>query len=94
MHSPQLDLPMSDFVHDLLVARRSIGDGKWVFPANSIISVHAFSRFYRNDDGDRLAIVAESFTDALKTSRLSFLVVPMSGYSGFLEALRSDTLIC
>jgi hypothetical protein len=71
------------FVHDLLVARRSIGDGKWVFPANSIISVHAFSRFYRNDDGDRLAIVAESFTDALKTSRLSFLVVPMSGYSGF-----------
>ena len=83
MHSPQLDLPMSDFVHDLLVARRSIGDGKWVFPANSIISVHAFSRFYRNDDGDRLAIVAESFTDALKTSRLSFLVVPMSGYSGF-----------
>jgi hypothetical protein len=54
-----------------------------VFPANSIISVHAFSRFYRNDDGDRLAIVAESFTDALKTSRLSFLVVPMSGYSGF-----------
>ena len=83
VHSPQLDLPMSDFVHDLLVARRSIGDGKWVFPANSIISVHAFSRFYRNDDGGRLAIVAESFTDALKTSRLSFLVVPMSGYSGF-----------
>jgi integrase len=31
----KLDLPMSDFVHDLLVARRSIGDGKWVFPANS-----------------------------------------------------------
>jgi integrase len=31
----KLDLPMSDFVHDLLVARRSIGDAKWVFPANS-----------------------------------------------------------
>jgi integrase len=31
----KLDLPMSDFVHDLLVARRSIGDGRWVFPANS-----------------------------------------------------------
>ena len=35
------------------------------------------------DDGGRLAIVAESVTDALKTSRFSFLVVPMSGYSGF-----------
>jgi integrase len=31
----KLDLPMTDFVHDLLVARRSIGDAKWVFPANS-----------------------------------------------------------
>ena len=35
------------------------------------------------DDGGRIAIVAESVTDALKTSRFSFLVVPMSGYSGF-----------
>ena len=35
------------------------------------------------DDGGRLAIVAESVTDALKTSRFSFLVVPMSGYSAF-----------
>src|SRR3981081_473499 len=35
------------------------------------------------DDGGRLAIVAESVTDALKTSRFSFLVVAMSGYSGF-----------
>ena len=35
------------------------------------------------DDGGRLAIVAESVTDELKTSRFSFLVVPMSGYSGF-----------
>jgi hypothetical protein len=35
------------------------------------------------DDGGRLAIVAESVTDSLKTSRFSFLVVPMSGYSGF-----------
>jgi integrase len=31
----KLDLPMTDFVHDLLVARRSIGDAKWVFPGNS-----------------------------------------------------------
>jgi Putative peptidoglycan binding domain len=35
------------------------------------------------DDGGRLAIVAESVTDSLKTSRFSFLVVPVSGYSGF-----------
>src|SRR5262245_534195 len=35
------------------------------------------------DDGGRLAIVTESVTDELKTSRFSFLVVPMSGYSGF-----------
>jgi hypothetical protein len=35
------------------------------------------------DDGGRLAIVAESVTDELKTSRFSFLVVPMSEYSGF-----------
>jgi integrase len=30
-----LDLPMSDFVRDLLVARRSIGDTKFVFPGNA-----------------------------------------------------------
>jgi integrase len=30
-----LDLPMSDFVRDLLVARRGLGDGEFVFPANS-----------------------------------------------------------
>ena len=35
------------------------------------------------DDGGRLVIVAESVTDELKTSRFSFLVVQMSGYSGF-----------
>src|SRR5262245_34854635 len=35
------------------------------------------------DDGGRLVIVAESVTDELKTSRFGFLVVPMSGYSGF-----------
>jgi len=35
------------------------------------------------DDGGRLVIVAESVTEELKTSRFSFLVVPMSGYSGF-----------
>ena len=32
----RLDLPMSDYVHDLLQSRRSIGlDGPFVFPANS-----------------------------------------------------------
>ena len=31
----KLDLPMTDIVHDLLVARRTIGDADWVFPANS-----------------------------------------------------------
>jgi integrase len=30
----RLDLPMSDFVHDLLVARRAIGVDKFVFPGN------------------------------------------------------------
>ena len=35
------------------------------------------------DDGGRLAIVAENVTDSFKTSKFSFLVVPMSGYSGF-----------
>jgi hypothetical protein len=35
------------------------------------------------DDGGRLTIVAESVTDSLKTSKFSFLVVPVSGYSGF-----------
>jgi hypothetical protein len=35
------------------------------------------------DDGGRLVIVAESVTKALKTSKFSFLVVRMSGYSGF-----------
>src|SRR6185312_7630816 len=28
-----LDIPMSDFVHDLLVARRQLGDGLFVFPS-------------------------------------------------------------
>jgi integrase len=31
----KLDLPMNDFVHALLVARRALGDDAWVFPANS-----------------------------------------------------------
>jgi integrase len=31
----RLDLPMTDFVHALLVQRRSYGDAKYVFPANS-----------------------------------------------------------
>jgi peptidoglycan hydrolase-like protein with peptidoglycan-binding domain len=35
------------------------------------------------DDGGRLVIVAESVTDELKTSRFSFLIMPMSGFSGF-----------
>jgi integrase len=29
-----LDLPMTDFVHGLLVARRSLGNAKFVFPSN------------------------------------------------------------
>jgi integrase len=31
----KLDLPMTDFVRDLLVARRALGDAKFVFPASS-----------------------------------------------------------
>jgi integrase len=32
----KLDLPMSDYIHDLLVARRAPGkQGPWVFPADS-----------------------------------------------------------
>jgi integrase len=31
----KLDLPMTDFVRDLLVARRAKGDAKFVFPSNS-----------------------------------------------------------
>jgi len=31
----KLDLPMTDFVYDLLVTRRAVGDAKFVFPANS-----------------------------------------------------------
>jgi integrase len=31
----KLDLPMSDFVRDLLVARRALGNAQFVFPANS-----------------------------------------------------------
>lgn len=30
-----MDLPMSDFVYDLLVKRRALGDAKFVFPGNS-----------------------------------------------------------
>jgi hypothetical protein len=35
------------------------------------------------DDGGRLAIVAESVTDSIRDSKFAFLVVPMAGYSGF-----------
>src|SRR5205807_7740632 len=38
------------------------------------------------DDGGRLAIVAESVPDSFKTSKFSFLVVPMAGYSGLRSA--------
>ena len=31
----KLELPMSDLVHGLLVARRQLGNAQWVFPANS-----------------------------------------------------------
>jgi integrase len=36
----KLDLPMSDVVRDLLVARRALGDAKFVFPASSSASGH------------------------------------------------------
>jgi integrase len=35
-----VDLPMSDFVHDLLVARRTVGKTKYVFPAANSKSGH------------------------------------------------------
>jgi integrase len=31
----KFDLPMSDFVRDLLIARRALGDAKYVFPGKS-----------------------------------------------------------
>jgi integrase len=31
----KLDLPLSDVVHDMLVARRALGDSTFIFPANS-----------------------------------------------------------
>jgi integrase len=31
----KLDLPMSDFVHSLLVARRALGNARYVFPGNA-----------------------------------------------------------
>ena len=45
------------------------------------------------DDGGRLVIVAESVTDSLKTSKFAFLIVPVSGYSGFriAEIVLSET---
>jgi integrase len=42
-----LKLPTADFVHDMLVARRSIGDTNWVFPADGSESGHIESpKFY------------------------------------------------
>jgi hypothetical protein len=35
------------------------------------------------DDGGRLAIVAENVTDSIRDSKFAFLVVPMAGFSGF-----------
>jgi integrase len=45
----KLDIPMSDYVHDLLVARRALGDAKFVFPGpgkdGHIVDVgHSFCR--------------------------------------------------
>ena len=37
----KLDLPMSSFVRDLLVARRSVGNAGWVFPGNGQSGHHA-----------------------------------------------------
>ncbi len=42
----KLDLPMSDFLHGLFVARRAVGSrGHWVFPANSESGHIAHPRF-------------------------------------------------
>ena len=42
----KLDLPMADFLHDMLVARRSIGDTNWVFPADSASGYVQSPKFY------------------------------------------------
>ena len=42
----RLDLPMSDFIHDMLVARRSVGDTNWVFPAASASGHVELPKFY------------------------------------------------
>jgi integrase len=45
----RLDLPMSSFVRDLLVAQRAIGiEGQWVFPANSESGHIEEPRFHLN----------------------------------------------
>jgi integrase len=36
----KLDLPMTDYVHALLVARRALGDAKWVFASSTSASGH------------------------------------------------------
>lgn len=47
-----LDLPMSDIVHDLLVARRAIGDAHWVFPAASRSGHIEEPKFFFNQIGE------------------------------------------
>lgn len=44
----KLDLPMTDFVHDLLAARKSIGNATFVFPSNSSAGYLAEPKFFLN----------------------------------------------
>jgi integrase len=44
----KLDLPMTDYVHDLLAARKAIGKAKFVFPSNSSAGYLAEPKFFLN----------------------------------------------
>lgn len=50
-----LDLPMTDLVHGMLVARRQFGDGRWVFPSRGdsghVEDPRAFLDAVRDDTG-------------------------------------------
>jgi integrase len=44
----KLDLPMTDYVHDLLAARKSLGHERFVFPSNSAAGYLAEPKFFLN----------------------------------------------
>jgi integrase len=44
----KLDLPMTDYVHDLFVTRRAIGQEQFVFPSNSRAGYLAEPKFFLN----------------------------------------------